>query len=82
MIDLDEIITLQEAGEIVGRSPETLKKACQRGNLRAKKVGGADHRSTWITTRSALEEYIVWSRTRTAFLPRDDAGRIIPLRKL
>lgn len=82
MTDVDDILTMQEAAEIAGRTPDAMRKACQRGKLDGKRVGGADHRGTWVTTRAALTEYMAWSRSRSQFLPRDEHGRIVARRTL
>jgi hypothetical protein len=78
---IDEVIDLREAAEIAGRTEEAMRKACQRGTLPAKRVGGAVHRSTWVTTRQELAEYIAWSRARTHFLPRYPDGKIAKSRR-
>ena len=74
---VEDIIGMEEAAEIAGRSTEAMRKAAQRGSLPAKKIGGSGPRGYWVTTRHALVEYIAWSRARSQFLPRDEAGRII-----
>lgn len=81
MSTVDDIIDLREAAEIAGRSEEAMRKACQRGTLPAKRVGGAVHRSTWVTTRQELAEYIAWSRARTHFLPRHPDGKLAKSRR-
>jgi hypothetical protein len=51
MEELD-IITLAEAGELLGRSPTTLRHQAASGRFRAKLVG-----KTWVTTRAEVERY-------------------------
>lgn len=51
MDDLD-IITLAEAGEILGRSATTLRHQVAAGRLQARLIG-----KTWITTRAEVERY-------------------------
>ncbi len=57
MIDLDDLLTLPEAAELLGRTPEALKKAAQRGRLLARRLGSGGQRALWITTRQAVAEY-------------------------
>lgn len=55
---LDDIITLGEAAELLGRSPDAMKKAAQRGRLEARRLGeGNGQRALWITTRPAVAAY-------------------------
>lgn len=51
-LDLDDILSLDEAGELIGRSPEAMRKAALRGSLETKMVG-----RTYITTRDAAARY-------------------------
>lgn len=78
--DPSDILDLREAAEIAGRSEEAMRKACQRRSLAAKKIGGSGPRGYWVTTRSALVEYLAWSASRAHFLTRDEHGRILPRR--
>lgn len=59
MDDLDDVVTLDEAAEIAGRSPVTMRTAAGRGKLRARKVGNPPH-DVWITTRGAVSEYLAY----------------------
>lgn len=52
MTTLDDIISLAEAGELLGISPETLRTQVRRGRLEARNIG-----KTWITTRQEVERY-------------------------
>src|SRR5262245_11211772 len=51
MDELD-IITLAEAGALLGRSPTTLRSQVKAGRLRARLIG-----KTWVTTRVEVERY-------------------------
>lgn len=49
---MSKFITLAEAGEILGRSPSTLRHQAQLGRLRAQLVG-----KTWIVDVREVERY-------------------------
>lgn len=51
---LDDIISLDEAAELIGRSRGALAKAAQRGTLEAKLVGPR----YYVTTREAAARYL------------------------
>jgi hypothetical protein len=51
MEDLD-VITLSEAGKLLGRSADTLRTQVHRGRLQARLIG-----KTWVTTRAEVERY-------------------------
>lgn len=51
-MELKDIITLKEAGELLDLAPVSLRAAIARGRFDAAKVG-----TTWITTRQELERY-------------------------
>lgn len=53
MPDLDELLSIPEAAEQVGRNPAGLQKAAQRGRLRAQLVGG-----TLVTTLADVTRYV------------------------
>ena len=65
--ELDDILTLIEAGELCGLSPHTLSQQAEKGKLRARKVG-----HTWITTRQCLDAYLAHHARRKAALPADE----------
>lgn len=48
----DNILTLAEAAELLGRSATTLRAQAVAGRLRARLIG-----KTWITTRDEVERY-------------------------
>lgn len=48
---LDNVIGVEEASEILGLSPGTVKNYCAEGKLAAKKIG-----KTWVLDRTKLEE--------------------------
>ena len=52
--ELDDILSLDEAARMLGRSAVTLRWAAQTGGLPAKKLG-----RDWVTTR----EWVNWYRT-------------------
>jgi hypothetical protein len=49
---LNEIWTLAEAATVLGVAPVTLRAQAARGRLKARLIG-----KTWVTTRSAIEQY-------------------------
>jgi hypothetical protein len=51
-MDLDDIISLADAGAELGISAETLRTQVRRGRLQARCVG-----KTWITTRQEVARY-------------------------
>lgn len=51
-MDQLDIITLAEAGDLLDRSPVTLRAQVANGRLRARLIG-----KTWITTRAEVERY-------------------------
>lgn len=59
--DLGAVIDLNEAAEIAGRAPVTMRRAAERGTLDARKVGGGGgSRQLWITTRDAVARYVAY----------------------
>jgi len=49
---IDDILTLAEAGELLGRSASTLRHQAVAGRLRARLIG-----KTWVTTKAEVERY-------------------------
>lgn len=49
MNKLDEIITVQEAAEILGISPRAIQQKCEQGKLICRKAKG-----TWLILKSSL----------------------------
>jgi excisionase family DNA binding protein len=49
----ETLISLSEAAVISKLHPDHLRKLCQRGMLRAKKIG-----RNWVTSREAVSEYM------------------------
>jgi excisionase family DNA binding protein len=47
-----KLLTLAQAAELLGRSPETLRKQVQRGSLKAQLVG-----KTYVVTPAEVERY-------------------------
>ena len=60
---LDDLLSLADAAELLGRSPVTLRAAARRGSLEAVLVG-----SCWVTSHEAVAVYIAYRRRRR--LPR------------
>ena len=58
-MNLDDVVSLEEAAEALGRSPEAFRKAAQRGTLEARHVG-----RQWITTRDAAARYVAGVQSR------------------
>jgi hypothetical protein len=53
-IELDDILSLDEAAQTLGRTPATMRWAAQTGRLPAKRVG-----RDWVTTSDG----VLWYRT-------------------
>ena len=53
-LKVGDLISLQEAAEYAGITKEALRNYVRRGRLRARKLG-----SQWVTTRAALDEYLI-----------------------
>jgi hypothetical protein len=51
--DRDELITLAQAAEQYGFTHEYLRELCQRGRLKARKLG-----KLWVTTPGEMEKFI------------------------
>lgn len=56
-IELEDIIGTDEAADIAGKSEEAIRKAMQRGSLRAKRI---HHGRAWVTTRAELRAWLSW----------------------
>src|SRR6185369_10299542 len=52
MNELDDIVTLAEAAELLGRAQTTMRNQVHAGRLRARLIG-----KTWVTTRAEVERY-------------------------
>lgn len=63
--DKDRLISLPEAAELYGFSPDYLRNLAQKGRLRAQKIA-----DLWITTPRDVESYIKSRKRRGQF--RDD----------
>jgi hypothetical protein len=61
----DELITLVEASQRYGLSPETLRLPARRGRLKARK-----RRRDWFTTAKDMEAYLA-SRSKTGRYRRE-----------
>jgi len=48
----EDILTLAEAGELLDRSPSTLRNQVKAGHLGARLIG-----KTWVTTRAEVDRY-------------------------
>lgn len=49
MNKLDEVITVQEAAEILGVTPRQIQRLCEQGKFKCRKAKG-----TWLILRSSL----------------------------
>ena len=56
-LELDDLITLGEAAQISGLSPDHLRRLAGRGDLWAKKIG-----RDWVTTERAVRDYMALNR--------------------
>jgi hypothetical protein len=70
---MDDIITLAEAGELLGRSATTLRHQVKAGSLRARLIG-----KTWVTTRDEVERYRRESLGQPGRPPRASATHPVP----
>jgi hypothetical protein len=52
-VTLDDVLSMQEAGELIGRTPGAMRKAAQRGTLEARLIGPR----YYVTTRDAVALY-------------------------
>ena len=50
---LPATLTTRQAAELAGVDPQTIRSMCQRGEIRAAKLG-SDRRSTWRVNTSDL----------------------------
>lgn len=77
-IELDDIISLDEAGEIAGRAPSSLRRAAALGKLEARRVG-TPGRAYWVTTRAAVAAYLAYvASVSWTQQPQRKARRIPP----
>jgi hypothetical protein len=53
----EELMSLGEAAQIMGRSDDTLRSAARRGTLEAIRISGV-----WVTSRRAVAWYIATRR--------------------
>jgi hypothetical protein len=58
-VNLEDIIGLEEAAEIAGRQPVSMRRAAALGKLDARRIG-TPGRAYWITTREAVSEYLAY----------------------
>ena len=54
-LDLRDLLSLDEAARIMGRSPVTLRWAARQGKLDARRVG-----RDWVTTLDAVSRYMAF----------------------
>ena len=57
---VDDILTAQEAADILGRTLEATRALMRRGSLRGRRMGRPAH---WVTTRYEVQEYAAWARS-------------------
>jgi len=65
MTDLADLLSMEDAAEISGRAPVTMRMAAARGALEAKRIGDGQ-RAVWVTTRGAVSAYIARVATYAA----------------
>lgn len=63
-MELDDVISLATAAELLGLSPDTLKRQAQNSRIDARLVG-----KTWITTRQEVARYAAEQRGRVGRPP-------------
>ena len=51
------MLTLREAAEQLGMTPDTLRQAIARGVLKATKIGESDNRALWIVEQEEIDRY-------------------------
>lgn len=68
-MDADERISMADAARRSGHSAVALRKAAQRGALRAERIGDGV-RATYYTTARDLDAYLDGRRTWRAYDPR------------
>lgn len=65
MTDLRDLLSIEEAAELAGRAPATLRAAAAEGRLDARLIGRVP-RGVWVTTRAAISAYIARVATYAA----------------
>lgn len=71
----DDILTVKEAAEILGRSVQATRSLIWRGSIRGRKVGKP---GVWVTTRWEVVEYMAWARTHRHYeRRRPTSGRYL-----
>ena len=50
---IDDVVSIADAAEALGRDPAAFRKAAERGTLDAKRIG-----NSWATTHEAAASYV------------------------
>jgi hypothetical protein len=58
-VNFDDLISLDQAAEIAGRAPVTMRRAADIGKLDAKLIGTGP-RAVWVTTHDAVSAYLAY----------------------
>ena len=58
----DTVLTMAEASKLTKLHKNTIARACKRGELKGRNLGG---RAGWITTWSALKEWVETGNSET-----------------
>lgn len=59
MTELDDILTVAEAAEVLGVSTDAVRAAARRGTLRTRTIGSGAH-SLLVTTRADVDLYAAY----------------------
>jgi hypothetical protein len=57
---VDDILTAQEAAEILGKTLDATRALLRRGSMRGRRLGKP---AVWVTTRHEVREYAAWARS-------------------
>jgi excisionase family DNA binding protein len=57
MVWMDKILSVQQAAERLGVTPDMIRKAIRQGRLKAQSLSQKDRRPYYIVTETALQEY-------------------------
>lgn len=58
-VNLEDVIGLEEAAEIAGRQPVSMRRAAALGKLNARRIGSGGH-AVWVTTREDVSRYLAY----------------------
>jgi len=57
MTNVDRILSVQQAAERLGVTPDMIRKAIRQGRLKARSLSQEGRRPYYIVTEAALQEY-------------------------